>query len=132
MDKNDTTFGKFDTSNNTQPISETSSTISVGSTGSRINMNDNFNIISNATDGLRDTISSINNNHFHVEGFNEILSKLKDIDQKIEGLKNYANHTYAPSCPCAIHLLHTRVPCGGGLYAANLLVRAYQRFYVHL
>ena len=46
MDKNDTTFGKFDTSNNTQPISETSSTISVGSTGSRINMNDNFNIIS--------------------------------------------------------------------------------------
>ena len=53
MDKNDTTFGKFDTSNNTQPISETSSTISVGSTGSRINMNDNFNIISNATDGLR-------------------------------------------------------------------------------
>ena len=88
MDKNDTTFGKFDTSNNTQPISETSSTISVGSTGSRINMNDNFNIISNATDGLRDTISSINNNHFHVEGFNEILSKLKDVDQKIEGLKN--------------------------------------------
>lgn len=93
MDKNDTTFGKFDTSNNTQPISETSSTISVGSTGSRINMNDNFNIISNATDGLRDTISSINNNHFHVEGFNEILSKLKDIDQKIEGLKNSQDTT---------------------------------------
>ena len=93
MDKNDTTFGKFDTSNNTQPISETSSTISVGSTGSRINMNDNFNIISNATDGLRDTISSINNNHFHVEGFNEILSKLKDIDQKIEGLKNTQDTT---------------------------------------
>lgn len=93
MDKNDTTFGKFDTSNNTQPISETSSTISVGSTGSRINMNDNFNIISNATDGLRDTISSINNNHFHVEGFNEILSKLKDVDQKIEGLKNSQDTT---------------------------------------
>ena len=93
MDKNDTTFGKFDTSNNTQPISETSSTISVGSTGSRINMNDNFNIISNATDGLRDTISSINNNHFHVEGFNEILSKLKNIDQKIEGLKNSQDTT---------------------------------------
>lgn len=92
MDKNDTTFGKFDTSN-TQPISETSSTISVGSTGSRINMNDNFNIISNATDGLRDTISSINNNHFHVEGFNEILSKLKDVDQKIEGLKNSQDTT---------------------------------------
>jgi len=93
MDKNDTTFGKFDTSNNTQPISETSSTISVGSTGSRINMNDNFNIISNATDGLRDTISSINNNHFHIEGFNEILSKLKDVDQKIEGLKNSQDTT---------------------------------------
>lgn len=93
MDKNDTTFGKFDTSNNTQPISETSSTISVGSTGSRINMNDNFNIISNATDGLRDTISSINNNHFHVEGFNEILLKLKDVDQKIEGLKNSQDTT---------------------------------------
>lgn len=93
MDKNDTTFGKFDTSNNTQPISETSSTISVGSTGSRINMNDNFNIISNATDGLRDTISSINNNHFQVEGFNEILSKLKGIDQKIEGLKNSQDTT---------------------------------------
>ena len=45
--------------------------------------------------------------------------------------KNYANHTYAPSFPCAIHLIHTRVPCGGGLYAANLLVRTYQRFYVH-